>query len=90
MARIILLYANLTFATLLVVASILYIHKYRSQITWIKSLYMLVGSFWIVIYTLLALGYDTEIGLLIRPGLTLTLGVMATGALYRVLVGYRI
>lgn len=91
MAYTVLIYANMTLALLLVVASSLYICKYRSQITWIKSLYVLAGLYWLGVYVCIAIyGITPWISNFIRPGLTLCLGVMAAGALYRVLVGYRI
>lgn len=91
MAYIVLIYANIALALLLVVASALYICKYRSQITWIKSLYVLAGLYWLGVYVCIAIcGIAPWISDFIRPGITLLLGVMAAGALYRVLVGYRI
>ncbi len=71
--------------------SLLYICKYRNQLSWIKGLYTLVGFYWFGVYISIALyGPTPAISDFIRPGITLFLGVMATGALYRVLVGYRL
>ena len=91
MAYTVLIYANIALALLLIVSSVLYIYKYRNQLTWIKFLYVLAGLYWLGIYIFIALyGPATFISDFIRPGITLVLGVMATGALYRVLAGYRI
>jgi hypothetical protein len=89
MAYIVLIYANIALALLLIASSVLYICKYRNQITWIKAFYVLAGAYWLGIYVAISLCGNACVSDFIRPGLTLTLGVMAAGALYRVLVGYR-
>ena len=86
----ILVIANIALALLLVVSSVLYVCKYRNQLTWIKGLYAFVGLYWLGVYVTIYFCGNMCVSDFIRPGLTLGLGVMATGALYRVLVGYRL
>ena len=89
MVYTVLIHANIALALLLIVASVMYIHKYKGHVTWIKSLYTLAGLYWLGVYVLIASCGTECISNFIRPGITLLLGVMAAGAFYRVLVGYR-
>ena len=85
----VLVYANIALALLLMVASVLYIIRYRNRLTWIKGLYAFVGLYWLCIYVTIYYCGNMCVKDFIRPCLTFALGVVATGALYRVLAGIR-
>lgn len=84
----VLVYVNIALSVVLIVASALYIYRARNYLTWIKGLYIFVGLYILAIYLMLVLcdPVPNLVNAMLRPGITLVLGAMASGALYRLLV----
>lgn len=83
-----LIYVNIALAVVLIVSSAAYIYRFRNYLTWIKGLYIFVGIYCLAIY-LVILFCDPVPGIVdmvLRPGITIILGTMASGALFRLLV----
>ena len=86
----VLAWVNAVLAGILAVFSLRYIRRKNSTVCWLKMLYALIGIYWCVLYTFVAL---TPPGLLmdsvtfgqilVRPAFTVTLAVMAGGAIFR-------
>jgi len=81
---------NAVLGAILAVFSLRYVWREKSVACWLKILYALIGLYWCALYVFVAL---TPPGLFmdsvtfgqvfVRPAFTVTLAVMAGGAIYR-------
>lgn len=84
----VLVYVNIALSVVLMAASTWYVCLFRNYLTWIKVLYAFVGLYCLVIYLMIMIcdPVPSLVDAMLRPGITLILAVMASGALFRVLV----
>lgn len=82
-------WVNAVLALLLVVFAARYVRQPNATARWIKFVYAMVGIYWFGLYTWVAL---VPVGIVdpvwfgqvfVRPAFTVTLAVMAGGAIYR-------
>lgn len=80
---------NAILAGFLVGFSLRYIRAAKTKARWLKIIYALIGLYWCVLYTWVAI---VPVGIVepvwfgqvfVRPAFTVTLAVMAGGAIYR-------
>lgn len=85
----VLAWVNAVLGLLLAIFAIRYIRNKSAVARWLKALYGLIGIYWCALYTWVAIvpaGIVDPIWfgqVMVRPAFTVTLAVMAGGAIYR-------
>lgn len=80
---------NAIFAGILAVFALRYINRKGQPARWLKVIYALIGVYWGILYTWVAIvppGIVDSVRfgqVFVRPAFTVTLAVMAGGAIYR-------
>jgi hypothetical protein len=79
--------ANVVMGLMVCILNLRYWRTSSAPWRWIKGVYAFVGLTWAIIYIVALVFYDGNLGLLgpylVRPFITVTLSVMAAGALIR-------